>query len=107
MGPAWIAGREVPPCPLVGVVLFSFEDVHVVPQEDERVRTGTRADDMAMVVDVAGRGQGGDITAVHGALIGKAQVGPAALVANRIPPLMGLHAADRSDGDPAMVGVGV
>jgi hypothetical protein len=107
MGPAWITGRKVPPRPLVGVVLFSFEDVHVVTKEDERVRAGTRAEDVAMVVDVAGWGQGCDVTAVHGALIGKAQVRPAALMANGIPPLMGLNAADRSDCDPAMVGVGV
>src|SRR4029077_10370173 len=100
MGPAWITGRKVPPRPLLGVVLFPFEHVHVVTQEDERVRTGTRAEDMAMVVDVAGRGQGGDVPAVHGALIGKAQFRPPALMANRIPPLMGLHAADRSDRDP-------
>src|SRR6478609_9431401 len=107
MGPAWITGRKGPPRPLVGVVLFPFEDVHVVTQEDERVRTGTRAEDMAMVVDVAGRGKGGDVTAVHGALIGEAQFRPPSLMANGIPALMGLHAADRSDGDPAMMGVGV
>jgi len=57
MRPAWITGRKVPPRPLVGVVLFSFEDVHVVTQEDERVRAGTRAEDVAVVVDVAGWGQ--------------------------------------------------
>src|SRR4051794_25588357 len=33
MGPAWITGREVSPRPLVGVVLFAFEDVHVVTRE--------------------------------------------------------------------------
>jgi hypothetical protein len=35
---------------------------------------------MGMVVDVAGRGQCRDVTAVHGALIGKAQFRPSALV---------------------------
>jgi hypothetical protein len=60
-----------------------------------------------MVVDIAGRGQCRDVTAVHGAVIGKAQSGPAALMANCVPPLMGLHSADRSDRHPAMVGVGV
>ena len=48
-----------------------------------------------------------DVTAVHGVLIRKAQFGPAALMANCVPPLMGLHSADRSDRNPAMVGVGV
>ncbi len=57
-----------------------------VTQEDERVGAGTRADDMAMVVNVAGRGQSRDITAVHGALIHKAQFGPATLMANCVPP---------------------
>ena len=50
-----------------------------------------------MVVDVAGRGQRRDVTAVHGAVIGQAQFGPAALMANCVPPLMGLHSADRGD----------
>jgi len=60
-----------------------------------------------MVVDVAGRSQCCDVTVVHGAVIGKAQFGPAALMTNYVPPLMGLDAADRSDRHPAMVGVGV
>jgi len=60
-----------------------------------------------MVVDVAGRGQCRDVTAVHGAVIGQAQFGPAVLMADCVPPLMGLHSADRGDRDPAMVGVGV
>ncbi len=60
-----------------------------------------------MVVDVAGRGQCRDVTAVHGAVIGQAQFGPAVVVANCVPALVGLHAADRGDPDPAMVGVGV
>jgi hypothetical protein len=60
-----------------------------------------------MVVDVAGRGQGHDVTAVHRALIRQAQLGPAAVMANCVPPLMGLHSANRSDRHPAMVGVGV
>ena len=60
-----------------------------------------------MVVDVAGRGQCCDVTAVHSAVIGKAQFGPAAFMANCIPPLMGLYAADRSDRHPAVVGVGI
>jgi hypothetical protein len=57
MGSAWITGCELPPGPLLGVVLFPFKDVHVVTQEDERVRAGARAEDMAVIVDVAGRGQ--------------------------------------------------
>jgi hypothetical protein len=40
---------------------------------------GTRAEDMAMVVDVAGRGQRRDVTAAHGALICQAQFGLAVL----------------------------
>jgi len=32
---AWITGGKLPPCPLLRVVLFPFEEVHVVPQEDE------------------------------------------------------------------------
>jgi len=80
MGPAWITGRKVPPRPPLGVVLLPFKRYMVVTQEDERVRTGTRAEDMAMAVDVAGRDQCRDIAAVHGALVGKAQVRPAALL---------------------------
>jgi hypothetical protein len=49
----------------------------------------------------------GDVTAVHGAVISEAQLGPVAVMANGVPPLMGLHSADRGDRDPAMVGVGV
>ena len=48
-----------------------------------------------MVVDVAGRGQGHDVTAAHGALIRKAQFGPAAVMANCVLPLMGLHSANQ------------
>ena len=59
-----------------------------------------------MVVDVARRSQCCDVTAVHGPVIGKAQFGLASLVANCVPPLMSLDAADRSDRHPAMVGVG-
>ncbi len=59
-----------------------------------------------MVVDVAGRGQRRDVTAVHGAVIGQVHFGPAAVMADCVPPLMGLHSADRGDPDPAMVGVG-
>jgi len=33
--PAWIAGCERPPRLLLGVVLFPFEEVHVVTQQDE------------------------------------------------------------------------
>ena len=33
--PAWITGYKRPPCPVPGVVLFPFEEVHVVAQEDE------------------------------------------------------------------------
>ncbi len=33
--PAWITGGELPPRPPLGVVLFPFEEVHVVTQEDE------------------------------------------------------------------------
>ena len=59
-----------------------------------------------MVVDVARRSQCCDVTPVHGAVIGEAQFGLATLMANCVPPLMGLDAADRSDRHPAMVGVG-
>src|SRR6185437_887446 len=62
---------------------------------------------MAMVVDVAGRGECRDVTAVHGPVVGQAQFGPAVLMADCVPPLMGLHPADGGDRDPAMVGVGV
>ena len=54
-----------------------------------------------------GGGQCRDVTTVHSAVIGKAQFGPAALMADCVPPLMGLHSSDRGDSDPAMVGVGV
>jgi hypothetical protein len=70
-------------------------------------RGWARAGDMAMVGDVAGRGQRRDVTAVHGALICKAQFGPAAVMANCVPPLMGPHSADRSDPNPVMMAVGV
>ena len=59
---------------------------------------------MAMVVDVAGRGQCRDVTAAQGAVIREAQFGPATLMANCVPPLMGLHPADRGDAHPAMAG---
>jgi hypothetical protein len=62
---------------------------------------------MAMIVDVAGRDQCRDVAAGHGAVIFKAQLGPAVLMADRVPPLMSLYTPDRSDRDPAMVGVGV
>jgi len=62
---------------------------------------------MAVIVDIAGRGQCRDVTAGHGALICKAQVRPSTLMANCGPPLMRLHAAHRSDCNPAMMGVGV
>jgi hypothetical protein len=105
--PAWIAGCELVPCPLLGVVLFPFEVVHVVAQQDEGVGAGTRAENMAVVVDVAGRGQRHDVAAVHGAVIGQVQFGPAVVVADGVPALVGLHAADGGDRDPAVVGVGV
>ena len=107
MGPAWITGRKVPPRPLVGVVLFSFEDVHVVTKEDERVRAGTGTGDMTMVVHVVGRDQRHRITAAQGVLVGKAQLGLAIFMADRMPALMRLYPADRGERDPAMVGVGV
>ena len=47
-----------------------------------------------MVVDVARRSQCCDVTPVHGAVIGEAQFGLATLMANCVPPLMGLDAAD-------------
>jgi hypothetical protein len=62
---------------------------------------------MAMIVDVAGRDQRRDVTAGHGAVIFKVQLGPAVLMADRVPSLMSLYTPDRSDPDPAMVGVGV
>jgi hypothetical protein len=58
---------------------------------------------MAVIVDVAGRGQRRDVTAVHGAVVGKAEFGAAVVMANCVPPLMSLHAADRGNGHPAMV----
>ena len=48
-----------------------------------------------------------DVTAGHGAVIFKAQLGPAVLMADCVPPLMSLYAPDRSDPDPAMLGMGV
>jgi hypothetical protein len=105
--PSWITGCKLPPRPLLGVVLFPFEEIHVITQQDKWVGARTGAGDVAMVVDVAGRSQGCDVTAMHGAVFGKAQFGPAPLMANCVPPLMGLDAADRSDRHPAMVGVGV
>ena len=60
-----------------------------------------------MVVDVPGRNQRRDVTAVHGAVVGKAQFGPAVFMADCVPPLMGLHSADRGDRNPALVGVGI
>ena len=65
------------------------------------------AEDMAMVVDVPGRDRRRYVTAVHGALICKAQFGTAAFMADPVPSLMGLHSADRGDRNPALVGVGV
>ena len=58
---------------------------------------------MAMVVHVPGRDQGRRIAMDKGALIREAQLGPAAGMADRIPPLVGLHPADRGDPDPAIV----
>jgi len=52
-------------------------------------------------------GQCRDVTGVHGVLICQTQYSPATLIANCVPPLMGLHSADRGDPNPAMVGVGV
>jgi len=49
-----------------------------------------------MVVHVPGRDQGRQITGAEGAFIGKAQLGPAAGMADRVPALMGLHPADRA-----------
>jgi hypothetical protein len=46
---------------------------------------------MAMIVDVAGRDQCRDVTAGHGAVIFKVQLGPAVLMADRVPPLMSLY----------------
>ena len=60
-----------------------------------------------MIVDVAGRGQCRDVTAVHGTVIGQAQGRLPGLIANRLPPLVGLHPANWGDPNPAMVGVGV
>jgi len=71
--PAFIAGCKRPPGPVLGVVLFPFEEVHVVTQQDERVRAGTCAKNMAVVVDVAGRSQRRDVTAAHGTVIDQAQ----------------------------------
>ena len=102
-----ITGCKLPPCPLPGIVLFPFKEVHVVAQEDERVRAGTRAKDMAVVVDVAGRDQRRHVTAPHGAVLYEAQLSPAVLMADGVPALMGLNSADRGDRNPAMVGVGV
>ena len=93
--PAWVTGCKRLPCPLLGVVLFPLEEVHVVTQEDERVGAGTCAEDMAVVVDVAGRDQRCHVTAPHGAVLYKSQFGPAVFMPDRVPPLMGFHPADR------------
>jgi hypothetical protein len=60
-----------------------------------------------MIVDVAGRGQCRDVTAAHGAVLSQAQSWLPGLIANCLPPLMGLDAADRGYRHPAMMGVGV
>jgi hypothetical protein len=93
--PAFITGCKRPPGPLLGVVLFPFEEVHFrskrymfVTQQDERVRAGTRAENMAVVVDVAGRSQRRDVTAAHGTVIDQAQFGAIAFMANCVPALM-------------------
>ena len=46
---------------------------------------------------VPGWDQRRDVTAVQGALGGQAQFGPAVLMADRVPPLMGFHPVDRGD----------
>ena len=56
---------------------------------------------------VPGRYQGRDVALDKGALVREAQLGLAAVMADRVPPLMGLHLADRGDAHPAAVGVGV
>jgi hypothetical protein len=62
---------------------------------------------MTMVVHVAGRNQRRHITAAQGALLRQVQLGPSVLMADGIPPLVGLHPADGCDANPASMGVGV
>jgi hypothetical protein len=49
---------------------------------------------MAMVVHVPGRNQGRHVARDQRALLYKAQADPVAVLADCIPPLMGLHPAD-------------
>ena len=51
---------------------------------------------MAMVVHVPGRHQRRDVATDKSALVREVQLGLAAGVADRIPPLVGLHPADRA-----------
>jgi hypothetical protein len=62
------------------------EQEHVITEENERVGAGTRAGNVTVVMHVPGRDQRRDVTAVQGALGGQAQVGPAVLMADRVPP---------------------
>ena len=57
-------------------------------QQDERVGAGTSAGDMTMVMHVPGRDRRRHITADKGALVRKAQLGPAFPMANRVPLLV-------------------
>jgi len=62
---------------------------------------------MTMIVHVAGRNQRRHITATQGPLLRQAQLGPSVLMADGVPPLVGLHPADGCDANPAAMGVGV
>ena len=105
--PARITGRERPPGPSFRIVFLPVEQQHVIAQQDQRVRAGARSGGMAVVVHVPGRHQGRHIAMNKGTLVREAQLGPAASMADRIPPLMGLHPADRGDAHPATVRMGV
>ncbi len=62
---------------------------------------------MTVVVDVPRRDQRYHVTAAESALVGKTQLGPAAVMADRVPSLMSFNSADRSQCDPALVRMGV
>jgi uncharacterized protein YcfJ len=89
--PARVTRREPPPRPLLRVVFLALEQQHVVAQQDQRIRAGAGAGDVAVVVHVAGRDQRRHIAAVQGALVRETQLGAAAGMADYVPVLMGLH----------------
>src|SRR5215469_10712442 len=103
---ARIAGRKRLPRALAGVVFLPAEEQHVVTEQDEGVGGGAAAADVTVVVHVVRRDQRHHVAPLQGTLVGQAQVGTAVLMSFRMPPLVGLHPAERGDADPAPVGVG-